>query len=148
MTDNQPTTSLRTYRHRITKAEFAAVLITAAAAFACLWTKTAGSVAAGLFLMATTVLQVERLVHTSYALTPDDTLTVNRGRFSRRLTIPINEILTAKAVVTRPFMQEIILIEYGARRVTSIKPMDCNGFLSELGRRQKTITINVLGDKA
>lgn len=144
MTDNQPVAHLRTYRYHVAFVNVAAVVVVMAAALSFLWNRSAVNVLTGFALFIVAVMMIERMVHTTYSFTPDDMLVISRGRFARALTIPLNEVLSARAVTMKPLFIRVVMIEYGAGHVTSVRPDDCEGFVSELGKRQQRLTYKLL----
>lgn len=121
-----------------------AVIVVAATAFFFLWHRSTVNAVLGFALLITAMLMVERMIHTVYALTSDGLLSIERGRFAHSLTIPLNEIITIKAVRLKPFMVKVVVLEYGTGRVTSVQPQDCDAFINELKNRQKTLTESIL----
>ena len=123
----------RTFRHRISP--FAAVMpvITALLALSFFWKKDISGLAAGICLVALTVVLIERLLHTEYVFA-GDRLTVSQGRFSRKVDIHVREI-TRLTVVKRLFVT-YVLIEYGAGKSLSVEPDNIDEFINEVNKRQ------------
>ena len=140
MTNKHHTYTLRTYRYRVTVVNIALIVVVACVAFFFFWSRTTTNILLGVLHTLITLRLIECVVNTTYTLTPDGMLVINRGRMSRVKTIPINEILCMKEVVMKPFGTRIVLLEYGPRRMTSVQPQDCAGFINELKRRQDNIT--------
>lgn len=148
MTDIQPQTTLRTYRFRVTAANVALIITVAAVAFYFYWSRTTMHTLLGVLHTVITLRLIEKVINTTYLLTPEGELVINRGRFSRRKVIPLNEILSARTVALKPFMTRVVLIEYGAHHVTSVQPQDCDGFVRELKKRQNRLTEAILGGRS
>lgn len=148
MTNEQPTTTLRTFRFRVTTANIVLIVTVAAVALYFFWSRTTVHTLLGVLHTVITLRIIEKVLNTTYELTPEGDLVINRGRFSRRKTIPLNEILSARTVVLKPLMTRVVLIEYGAGHITSVQPQDCDGFVRELKKRQDELTEKILGDKA
>ena len=131
----------RTFHYRVTFAGFVAVVLTAAAAFSFLWHRTAPNVIIGFMLVFAAMLMIERMIHTEYTFTPEGMLVIRRGRFSRTLSVPVNEILRAEVVRHRLLPVRYVLIEYGAGHEVSVQPVGEDAFLRELRKRQEQFDI-------
>ena len=123
----------RTFRRRISPVAAVMPMITALLALAFFWKKNVSTLAAGICLVALTVVLIERLLHTEYAFT-GDRLTVSQGRFSRKVDISVREI-TRLTVVKRLFVT-YVLIAYGAGRSLSVEPDNIDEFIKEVNKRQ------------
>jgi hypothetical protein len=98
------------------------------------WRHTGVNPLLGLALAVLAVIVIERMIHTTYTFTAEGCLVVERGRFSRRLHIRVDEIVSVKRM-KRPFVR-YILIEYGAGRQVAVQPDNELGFLDEIKKRQ------------
>ena len=123
----------RTFRRRISPVAVVMPMITALLALTFFWKKNVSTLAAGICLVALTVVLIERLLHTEYAFT-GDRLTVSQGRFSRKVAISVREI-TRLTVVKRLFVT-YVLIAYGAGRSLSVEPDNIDEFIKEVNKRQ------------
>lgn len=147
MTDPQPISPQRTFRHKASVANVILIITVAAVAFFFFWSRTTTHTLLGLLHTLITLRLIEKVVNTTYRFTNDGLLVIDRGRLSRRKMLSINEITNARVATMRPFGTRIVVLEYGAGHVTSVQPHDCEGFLAELRKRQDRITSTILGDK-
>lgn len=108
-------------------------VVTALLALSFFWKKDISGLAAGICLVALTVVLIERLLHTEYVFA-GDRLTVSQGRFSRKVDIRVREI-TRLTVVKRLFVT-YVLIEYGAGKSLSVEPDNIDEFVNEVNKRQ------------
>ncbi len=97
--------------------------------------------------MGVAVLMIERIIHTVYVLTADGRLIISRGRFSRRLSVPVNEIIRMSVVKAGVLGVRYILIEYGAGHETAVQPVNEEAFLNEVRDRQERISLNMNKDE-
>lgn len=93
-------------------------------------------------LMGVVVLMIERIIHTVYVLTADGRLIISRGRFSRELSVPVNEIIRMSVIRPRLLGVRYILIEYGAGHETTVQPVNEEAFMREVRDRQERVCIN------
>ena len=70
----------RTYQHRVTLPAVAVIVLVAAVAFSFLMSRDTALSAVALVLVCLDVIILERVIHTSYTLTDDGMLLVDRGR--------------------------------------------------------------------
>jgi len=125
----------RTFKHHVSPAGVALTVVVACASLSFLWHRSPQGAAAGLCLMAVTVVFVERLLHTEYVFRGGSLLVV-RGRFSRRVVIPVGDIVRAERVRTPLGLSRYILIEYGAGHRVAVQPDNEAAFLNEIKKRQ------------
>lgn len=127
---------MRTFQHKVTINDMAAIGLFALAAFFCLWNRTNSlMVILGFILIIVTIRATDRAIHTKYILTDDDILKVNTGRVGRTKTILLCEV---KAIEKRPFafhLGEYALIEMKNGRVVSLQPDNLDSFLSTMNKR-------------
>ena len=97
--------------------------------------------------MGVVVLMIERIIHTVYVLTSDGRLIISRGRFSRSLSVPVNEIIRMRVVRPGPLGVRYILIEYGAGHETTVQPVNEEAFMREVRDRQERISLNINEDE-
>ncbi|MCD8182992.1 MAG: PH domain-containing protein [Bacteroides sp.] len=80
----------------------------------CMWQKHA---AVGVFAMLLLVFTIERLIHTTYTVTPQGTLELYYGRFARRKTLLLKDITSVERAssmrVGRFAGMRYVLIHYG-----------------------------------
>ena len=127
----------RTFQHRVTLPAVAVIVLVAAVAFSFLMSRDTVLSAVALILVCLDVVILERVIHTSYTLTDDGMLLVDRGRFARRQTIHVCDILRMELRKTPLCRMHYILIEYGPRKYVSIQTDNEQGFMAEITRRQK-----------
>lgn len=80
---------------------------------------------------------VDRSINTTYTFTPDGQLIIARGRLGKRLTIAVDEIISARKIKGTLIVASHIVIEYGAGHITYAQPSEPDGFIKEIKRRQK-----------
>lgn len=80
------------------------------------------------------VLMVERLIHTTYTVTQQGTLLVDRGRFSRTRTIPIADITRVERRTTCFSLMHYVVVEWGAGRYETLLPVKEEEFVKLLGK--------------
>lgn len=100
-----------------------------------LWTPRISHFLVALFLVIVIVMMMERLLHTEYSF-ENHHLKIMRGRFSRPLTIHVGDITNAKVVTHRFLPVRYILIEYGRGKTIGVQPVNEQGFLNEIKKRQ------------
>lgn len=98
------------------------------------WRQAGVSPLLGLALAVLAVIVIERMIHTTYTFTAEGFLVIERGRFSRRMQIRVDEIVGVQRM-KRPFVR-YLLIEYGAGRQVAVQPDNEQGFLDEIKKRQ------------
>lgn len=92
--------------------------------------------------MGVVVLMIERIIHTVYVLTADGRLVISRGRFSREMSVPVNEIIRMSVIRPKLLGVRYILIEYGAGHETTVQPVNEEAFMREVRDRQERVCIN------
>ena len=95
--------------------------------------------------MGVVVLMIERIIHTVYVLTSDGRLIISR--FSRSLSVPVNEIIRMRVVRPGLLGVRYILIEYGAGHETTVQPVNEEAFMREVRDRQERISLNINKDE-
>lgn len=130
----------RTFQHRVTLPAVAVVLLVAAVAFFFFMSRDKVLAVMAVALVCLDVVILERIIHTSYTLTDNGLLLVDRGRFARRQTIHICDILQMEQRKTPLYGMHYILIEYGPRKFVSILTDNEQGFMAEISKRQKIDT--------
>lgn len=127
----------RIFQHRVTLPAVAVIVLLAGVAFFFLMSRDGMLSAVALLLVSLDVGILERVIHTSYTLTEDGLLLVDRGRFARREVIHVCDILRMECRKTLLPGNHYILIEYGPRKYVSILTDNEQGFMAEITRRQK-----------
>lgn len=111
------------------------------------WHRSAVNALVGFLLMGVAVLMIERIIHTVYVLTSDGRLIISRGRFSRELSVPVNEIIRMRVVRPGLLGVRYVLIEYGAGHETAVQPVNEDAFMREVRDRQERIGLNMNKDE-
>lgn len=82
------------------------------------------------------VLLIERLIHTTYTLTPQGTLIVYKGRFSKKLIISVNEIHAVEQVSSMRVggysLMRCLMLTYGSNRHEALMPIKEEEFIRVL----------------
>ncbi len=104
-----------------------------------LWMRSTVNALLGLVVVVVLVIIIERVIHTVYTFTSDGNLIISHGRFVKKMTIPVNEIIKATRMTTPMRFSHYILLEYGAGHFVSVQPENDDAFINELDRRQKNI---------
>lgn len=143
----------RIFHQRFTLAsKCSLVLFTSLLAFTA-WHKMA-IVSAVLAVMV--LIIIERVIHTSYTFDgqratgegePVECLTIDRGRFSSALIIPLNEIVSVAPMKAVFGLSRYLLISYGNRRLVSVEPENDEAFLAELRKRQQAVDAKIKNSK-
>ena len=82
---------------------------------------------AGMLLL---VLLVERLIHTTYTITPQGVLIIDRGRFSRSKTIPLADISAVERQSACMGCIHYVLITYGNGQRETALPVKEEEFMA------------------
>ena len=127
----------RTFQHRVTLPAVVVIVLVAAVAFSFLMSRDTVLSVVALILVCLDVVIMEIVIHTSYTLTDDGMLLVDRGRFARRQAIHVCDILRMELRKTPLCRMHYILIEYGPRKYVSNQTDNEHGFMAEITRRQK-----------
>nr|MBP7472638.1 hypothetical protein [Prevotella sp.] len=97
-----------------------------------------------LLLMVVIIGMIERVIHTTYTfkrIKPIDKdeeydfLIINRGRFSRIISIPVVEITRTSVIKTSLGLGHYILLEYGEGNMIGVQPENDDAFLAEIKHR-------------
>lgn len=134
----------RIFHQRFTIAAKSGITILTLLAF---WFFLQRQAVVGLLLVILLVVMIERVVHTRYIFReiPFDSqdnekqnvLTIDKGRFSHPLDIPLESIKNVNIMSTTFHLSHYILIKYGEGKIVSFQPEDEQAFLSELKKRSK-----------
>lgn len=132
----------RSFHYRASWLNYTCIIVVAVAAMYSLWHRSVVNAIVGFMLMGVVVLMIERIIHTVYVLTADGRLIISRGRFSRELSVPVNEIIRMSVIRPRLLGVRYILIEYGAGHETTVQPVNEEAFMREVRDRQERVCIN------
>ena len=80
------------------------------------------------------VLLIERLIHTTYTVTPDGRLLIDHGRFSKLLVLEIKDIRLAERRSRFLSLQHGVRLEYNNDRHTFLFPVKEEEFVEILKR--------------
>ena len=101
-----------------------------------LWEKRA---VVALFAMLLLVFVIERLIHTTYTVTPQGTLQLYYGRFARRHTIPLSDITGVERMSSLRIggfaLMHSVVVHYGAGRCVALLPVKEAEFMQLLRQR-------------
>lgn len=124
----------RTFHRGTSIQNLAAIVMLGAVGFACFWhhQPLIGSLVAILALVG-----IERTIHTTYRLTPQGTLHIDKGRLSRPVCISVDDITAVRECKARPLRPSHIIIEIGSRQMIAIQPEHPEAFVAELQKRMK-----------
>lgn len=125
----------RMFTHKVSVGEVCGVIIFAALSLYFLWGRTGYSVYIGLFCMFMTFVSIERIIHTTYCITPDGWLVCSYGRFGGVKRLRLTDIISIRRVPTAFRLSHFILITYAAHRMLAVSPSDEEGFVREIKKR-------------
>lgn len=95
---------------------------------------------AGMLLL---VLLIERLIHTTYTLTAQGSLVIDRGRFSKQKSIPLTEIhgveQTSSMRIGGRSLMHCVVLTYGNNCHEALIPVNEEEFISQLQKRRETL---------
>lgn len=132
----------RSFHYRASWLNYTCIIVVAVAAMYSLWHRSVVNAIVGFLLMGVVVLMIERIIHTVYVLTADGRLIINCGRFSREMSVPVNEIIRMSVIRPKLLGVRYILIEYGAGHETTVQPVNEEAFMREVRDRQERVCIN------
>lgn len=132
----------RSFHYRASWLNYTCIIVVAVAAMYSLWHRSVVNAIVGFLLMGVVVLMIERIIHTVYVLTADGRLVISRGRFSREMSVPVNEIIRMNVIRPKLLGVRYILIEYGAGHETTVQPVNEEAFMREVRDRQERVCIN------
>ncbi|WP_302332126.1 PH domain-containing protein [Prevotella sp.] len=132
----------RSFHYRASWLNYTCIIVVAVAAMYSLWHRSVVNAIVGFLLMGVVVLMIERIIHTVYVLTSDGRLIISRGRFSREMSVPVNEIIRMSVIRPKLLGVRYILIEYGAGHETTVQPVNEEAFMREVRDRQERVCIN------
>ncbi len=132
----------RSFHYRASWLNYTCIIVVAVAAMYSLWHRSVVNAIVGFLLMGVVVLMIERIIHTVYVLTSDGRLIISRGRFSREISVPVNEIIRMSVIRPKLLGVRYILIEYGAGHETTVQPVNEEAFMREVRDRQERVCIN------
>ena len=103
-----------------------------------LWTQS-GILAA--IVMVLLIIVIERIINSSYIITKEGQLIVSKGRFSKKLIIPITDITEVQKCRSMNFgkfhLEEYLLLNYQPNKHMALMPTREEDFLNELAKHYK-----------
>lgn len=124
----------RTFHRRMTAHDIAAIAVLAVAALCCFWQHTGLWAVIGAWLAVTALVGIERTIHTTYVITADGVLHIDKGRLSRPVSIDIatvGNIVTVKGGLLRP---PHIALQTGGNGWVAVRPDNAEAFMREIDR--------------
>ncbi|MEG1546659.1 MAG: PH domain-containing protein [Bacteroides sp.] len=123
----------RIYHARITWYQYVYLFLLAVIAFYSLWVKLI-IVAVAIILLL--IVVIEKIIHTTYTLTPDGLLVISYGRYSRKLIVRMDTITKIEKKNSMNFARfhatEYLLIEYGQEKYVSLMPVKESDFIAHI----------------
>lgn len=123
------------YHQRFTLAAKSFITIITLFAVYLFWFKSIAHVVVGVMVVLMLVAVIESVIHTTYKITSDDNLVIDRGRFSQKKSFPISNIVKMSRRETKFKLSHYILIEYGADKCVSLQPEDEEALMDEIKKR-------------
>lgn len=128
----------RIFHARIVPGQYLFLLLMAVLAFWSLWEKNILLAAACMLWL---VFLIERLIHTTYTLTADGFLLIDRGRFSRRRKRPYADIVSVSRAssmqVAGHAVVRYVLVRYKDGAYDALLPVKEEEFIRQLTRRME-----------
>lgn len=132
---NAGAATVRTFHRRADWRSVLTIVLLAVLSLAFLWQRQGAAVVVGFGLMLLTVIVMERLIHTTYVLTSDGYLVIDRGRLSRCVRIEVVAIHRVRRIRGMLFVPGCLVVEYGAGHQLTVVPDNEKAFADELKRR-------------
>lgn len=130
----------RTFHRRPDAEHIAMVVVFAALALFFFLQRRTSAVLLALLFVAEAVVTIERLIHTVYVLDGEaGELIVDGGRFSRKVRIPLSDIVSATYVPHRLLRPAHVLVRYGAEHECAVMPENGHAFIAEVMRSVERI---------
>jgi len=126
----------RLFHSRMTWYALALTIITGLAALCLFWQRQGGSILLAIVAVALTVVQVERIIHTTYTLTTDGWLVISLGRFAKEKRIRVGDIWRMQPCNRMFGLVHYLLIEYGDHHHVAVIPDNETAFIREVEKRQ------------
>ena len=103
------------------------------------WFKSIAHIIVGVMVVLMLVSIIESVIHTTYKITSDDKLIIERGRLFKKRILPIGDIVKISRRETKFKLSHYILIEYGADKCVSLQPEDEDALMEEIKKRLNKI---------
>lgn len=126
----------RIFHARIAAVHYLFLLLTTVLTVYGFWVKLFG---VGLSCMMLLLVCIERLIHTTYTVTPDGRLLLYFGRFSREQEIRLKDITSVQRAYTlrigRFSLMHCVLVHHGDNRCVALLPVNEDEFIRLLQQR-------------
>ena len=127
----------RIFHARIAWYQYFLLIVLGANAFGFLWCKY---ILLAVFMMLLLIVVIEQVIQTTYTVTPEGELILSYGRFTRKKTIPIKDIISIRKHHSMKFgrfsVTEYLLIEYGQEKYASVMPVKEREFIESVEKRR------------
>jgi len=125
----------RIFQARITLGQYLFLFLVSAMTIWALWDK---HIILALLLVVILLVSIEKLIHTTYTLTPDGNLVLYYGRFMSGKTIPLKEVTgVERAYSIRMFgfgMMRCVWVHHG-KKTEALMPVKEADFLDAIAKR-------------
>ncbi|WP_028896792.1 PH domain-containing protein [Prevotella sp. HUN102] len=126
----------RTFNHRIMILEWCSIALFALGMLYGVWNRqNVALVILGVVFVFLTIVALERAVHTSYVLTEDGKLIINRGRFTKTKTILLTDIQDVREMPLAFGLGSFVLIEMKNGRMESVQPDNKEAFIKAIQKQ-------------
>lgn len=126
----------RIFHARIAIGQYLFILLAAVLAVYGLWEK---HILPAVLFMLLLIVSIERLIHTTYTVTPDGRLLLYFGRFSRSKEIGLKDITAVERAssmqVGRWAVMRYVLVRYGEDKCVALLPVKEEEFIRLLRER-------------
>lgn len=123
----------RIFHARIAAGQYLFIFLAGAIAVYGLWEK---HILIAILFMLLLVISIEKLIHTTYTVTPDGRLLLYFGRFSRNKEIRLKDITaverTSSMQVGRWAVMRYVLVRYGEGKCVALLPVKEEEFMTLL----------------
>jgi hypothetical protein len=123
------------YHQRFTLAAKSFITVVTLLAVYLFWFKSIAHIIVGVMVVLMLVSIIESVIHTTYKITSDDKLIIERGRLFKKRILPIGDIVKISRRETKFKLSHYILIEYGADKCVSLQPEDEDALMEEIKKR-------------
>ena len=127
----------RIFHARIAAGQYLFIILAGAMAVYGLWEK---NILIAVLFMLLLVVSIEKLIHTTYTVTPDGKLVLSFGRFSRSKEILMKDITSVERAssmqVGRFAVMRYVLVKYGEGKCAVLLPVKEEEFIRLLEERR------------
>ena len=127
----------RIFHARIAVGQYLFIILAGAMAVYGLWEK---NILIAVLFMLLLVVSIEKLIHTTYTVTPDGKLVLSFGRFSRSKEILMKDITSVERAssmqVGRFAVMRYVLVKYGEGKCAVLLPVKEEEFIRLLEERR------------